>query len=208
MCQSTLLEVEDKLSRSRLLLSFLSMVFIAAAEIAAAQNPAAVRKPATKVPAAVYVETQITSWTSGFGKWVAARPAVVQAHEASGSGPYMLRTPFLDYFAANGDSLYSGSTLSTNVDFVRDLPKSAEAKPGNSNKAPEPTLADYLDMLPELQPYKAAILARKRPVALAICSYQKPECVQQNQALQEFKRRAPSLKIQVIEVKLLNTSSQ
>lgn len=194
------------MSRSHHNFYFLLAVFVAAAQIASSQGPGAGRKPASRVPGAVYVETQISSWTNGYGKWVAAHPVVIQAHEASGSGVYKLRTPFLDYFAAKGESLYSNTTLSANIAFLRGLPKSAVTGAGNSDRALEPTLVDYLDMLPELQRYRSAILAEKRPVVLAICTYEKPECIQQNQALREFKRRAPSLRVQVIEVRLLKPS--
>lgn len=186
----------------------LFMALIALAAATAAQSPKELKAPAKKAFGTIYIETQIRSWTTGYRNWLDAHPAVILAHEANGSGPYMLRTPFLDYFAPGGKSIYSNSSPTANIEFLRALPKSAEIKPDSPATALQPTLAEYLNMLPELKPYKSAILARNHPVVIAICLYSKPECVQQNQALQEFKRRAPSMNIQVIEVKLLNTSSE
>ena len=150
----------------------------------------------------VYVETSMKSWTDGYASWVAARPAVVLALEKGSGTQIMLHMPFLDYFAADGKSIYSSSSTSANIDFLRKLPQSAQKRSGSGGGELEPTLGEYLEMFPKLRPYKTPILARKHPVLLAICKYDTPACMQQNHAFMEFKGRAASLGIQVVEVKL------
>jgi hypothetical protein len=190
-------------SLAKLKLYSLLLILLATMQHLGAQTAKGDTKPPNRLPAVVYIETPIKSWTDGYASWVAAHPAVVLALEKSSEGHMMLRTPFLDYFASDGNSLYSNSSASDNIDFLRRLPRSGQKSSGSEGGELEPTVGEYLEMFPKLSPYKARILARKRPVLLAICKDDTPTCVQQNQALGEFKSRAASLGVQVVEVKLL-----
>jgi hypothetical protein len=191
------------MSRAKLKLYSLPLILLATWQLVGAQTSKGDTKPSNRLPAAIYVETSIKSWTDGYVKWVASRHDVVLALQKSSGGVQItLHTPFLDYFASDGKSLYSNSSASANIDFLRKLPQSERNRPGNEDVELEPTVGDYLDMFPKLSPYKAQILARKRPVLLAICKDDTPTCVDQNQALKQLKGRAASLGIQVIEVKL------
>lgn len=194
------------MSRIKLRLYSLLSVFLGAAQLLSAQTPKGNTKPSNKIPQAVYVETPIKSWTDGYASWIAARPDVVLALEKSSGGKMKLQTPFLDYFASDGTSLYSNSSASANVDFVHKLPQSGQKKPDSEGDELQPTVGDYLGMFSKLSPYKAQILARKSPVLLAICKDDTPSCADQNQALKEFKGRAAALGIQVVEVKLLKSA--
>ena len=191
------------MSHAKLRLYSLPLILLATAQLVSAQTPKGDRSSPNKVPAAVYVETSIKSYTEAYANWVTAHPEVVLALEKStGGAQVMLHTPFLDYFASDGKSLYSNTSAPANIDFLRKLPQLGQKKSGSEDGELEPTVGDYLDMFPKLSPYKARILARKRPVLLAICKDDTPTCVGQNQALKEFKGRAASLGIQVVEVKL------
>jgi hypothetical protein len=191
------------MSRAKLRVYFLVLIFLMAAQFPSAQTSKGSRQPISKAPQAVYVETSIKSWTDGYASWVASRPDVVQANEKATGVQIMLRTPFLDYFASDGKSLYSNSSASANIDFLHKLQQLGQKKPDSEGDELQPTVGEYLAMFPKLEPYKAQILARKSPVLLAICKDDTPSCADQNQALKEFKGRAAALGIQVVEVKLL-----
>lgn len=191
-----------------------------------AQNPAAGRA----LPSTISVDVKLQQWLDGYLKWVVAHPAVYLAAEQSSSNAgaisgasgganvqatasspgnatakhtsnLQLHTPFVDYFAADGRSLFMDTTISENIEFLRGLPKSVSQDAKGDEL--QPTLSDYLDMFPELAPLKSRILALKRPVLLAICEPATPSCVRQNQALGTFKGRAAALKIEVVDLKLL-----
>lgn len=183
----------------------LVLIFLAAAQFLCAQTPRASAKPSNKIPQVIYVETSVKAYTDAYASWVTARHDVVLALEKDSGGKLQLRTPFLDYFASDGKSVYSNSSASANADFLHKLPQSGEKKPGSEGDELQPTVGEYLSMFPKLNPYKAQILARKSPVLLAICKDDTPSCADQNQALKEFKGRASALGIQVVEVKLLKS---
>jgi hypothetical protein len=191
------------MSRAKLRLYSLPLILLATVQFAGAQSSRGDAKPSNRLPAAIYIETPIKTWVEGYSHWVTARPDVVLATKEGTGSLIQLHTPFLDYFASDGKSLYTNTSADANIDFLHNLPQSAQKKAGGESSDLEPTVGDYLDMFPKLNPYKARILARKRPVLFAICKDDTPACADQNQALKEFKGRAASLGIQVIEVKLL-----
>lgn len=196
--------------------------------LAAPAFPARSSSPTRPQPASVYVEVQLQEWLDGYLKWVVAHPAVIVAAEkkgntpgprldgagaeesptaprldgtASGSANLQLHTPFLDYFSPDGKSLYAGTLLSANVDFLNKLHRAANPSPPDNEI--QPTLSEYLDMFPELARYKRGILGLDRPVLLAICEPATPSCKRQNEALGEFKNRQAALGVQLVEVTLL-----
>jgi hypothetical protein len=190
------------MSRANLRMYSLLSVILATAQLLNAQASHGTTKPSNKVPRVVYVETSVKSWTDGYASWIAARPDVVLALEKGSGGRINLKTPFLDYFASDGKSLYSNSSAAANIDFLRKLPQSGQKKSGSESDELQPTVGDFLGMFSKLNPYKAQILAHKSPVLLAVCKNDTPSCVDQNQALKEFKGRAATLGVQVVEVKL------
>lgn len=153
-------------------------------------------------PAVIFVEATPKAWTDGYAGWMNAHPAIVAALDKGSGLQIKLSTPFLDYFGVDGKSVYSNTSAAANIDFLHKLPQFGEKKALHGEGDLEPTAGDYLEMFPKLDAYKASIVARKRPVLLTICTYEKPECVQQNQALSAVKSRATALGIQVVEVKL------
>ena len=190
--------------RLKLELSVILLIFLGVAEPLCAQSPKGSSNSSSRPPAVVFVETPVKSWTDGYANWVTSHPAVVLALDKGSGVQIKLQTPFLDYFASDGNSVYSDTSAPANIDFLHKLPQSGQKKGAGEGKSElVPTLGDYLDMFPKLKPYRVGILAQKRPVLLAICKDDAPACVLQNQALSDFKHRAASLGIQVVEVKLL-----
>ena len=167
-----------------------------------AQATKVASKAPDRLPSVIHIETAIKPWTDGYAKWVVARPQVVLARESSSGVQINLRMPYLDYFGSDGSPHFLGMSAPSNIQFLNKLPLSAQ-ETGNKSIPLEPTLAEYLDIIPNLTPYKARVLAQKLPVVLAICKYESESCKLQNEALHNFSARAASLKIQVIEVKLL-----
>ena len=194
--------------RAKLKLYSLLSIFLANAQFLSAQTPTVSAKPSNKIPRVIYVETSIRSYTQGYANWVSGRPDVAMALEKDSAISVQLRTPFLDYFASDGKSLYSNSSASANIDFLHKLPQSGQKRPGSEGDELQPTVGEYLGMFSKLSPYKAQILARKSPVLLAICKDDTPSCADQNQALKEFKGRAAALGVEIIEVKLLKNSPE
>lgn len=192
------------MSRSLLRLCSLPLILLAVTPILIARTSQVAKTPPAKVPQAVYVETSVKSWTVGYANWISGRPDVVQAQQKDSGVQIMLRMPFLDYFASDGKSIYSNTSATANIEFLHKLPQSGQKKPPEGADL-QPTVSDYLGMFPKLSLYKTQILARRWPVLLAICKDDTPNCADQNQALREFKSRATSLGIQVVEVKLLKT---
>jgi hypothetical protein len=155
------------MSGAKLTHCFVLSIGLATAPSLSAQASKGTGKPAGRVPQVLYVETSIRSYTEAYGEWIAGRPDVAQALEKDSGIRVQLHTPFLDYFGSDGRSVYSDSTASANIDFLRKLPQSGQKKPGGEGDDLQPTVGDYLGMFAKLEPYKARILARKSPVLLA-----------------------------------------
>lgn len=181
-----------------------SFILLAPLAWAAGQTAKTAARGSRVRPAAVYVETSIRSWTDGYANWISWRPDVVMALEKDSGGKMQLHTPYLIYFSPDGKPLYTGSSAPVNIDFMRKYPQSGKQTPSGDNL--QPTLSEYLGMFPKLEPYKARILARKSPVLLAICKDDTPTCSDQNQALDQFKVRAVSRGVQVVEIKLVKNA--
>lgn len=194
--------------------SFLFLILGFASVIRAfPQSPRPAAKAAAKTPTVVFIQTPVSTWTRGYAHWVTVHPELFFSESQtggngagkesnSGSSQFTLRTPFLDYFGVDGRSLYANTDSSANLQFLHSLPQVPSSDPAKGKT--QPSLAEYLEMFPELAPYKAGILGGKRPVLLAICKYDRPNCVQQNEALRDVKSRAAGMKIQLVEIKLLN----
>ena len=150
--------------RAKLKLYSLLSIFLANAQFLSAQTPTVSAKPSNKIPPVIYVETSIRSYTQGYANWVSGRPDVAVALEKDSAISVQLRTPFLDYFASDGKSLYSNSSASANIDFLHKLPQSGQKRPGSEGDELQPTVGEYLGMFSKLSPYKAQILADRKSV--------------------------------------------
>lgn len=122
--------------------------------------------------------------------------------DTSAPEPILLHMPMLQLFTPNGRPLYRGNQAETNAAFIRSLPQGMSAQPLSNADRADPTLAEFLDMVPELRPYKPSILGGKRYTLLAISYSDRPFCKPQNDAVAELVSRARSLHLRIVQVML------
>lgn len=172
------------------------------------------------------IEIQSTPeyWIKGYSSWVShdQRAAEELFHTKSQPAPddpnvkrsnsnplyqgqLVLRTPYVMYFGADGNPLFTGMDVNENVAFIDKWPDSVPAKL-SAEAGPQPALADYLQFFPQMDAYKAPILAEKRPVLLSVCAETKATCKQQIASIDSFRERVGA-KVQIIEVTLIKPAA-
>ncbi len=163
---------------------------------------AASTKPLSPV---VLGDSSDLNWLNAYADWLKTHPAALSQAEAdSGQNMTILRTPFLAYYAQDGNILYISTDIDASLSFLNKLPQVSHPV---SAQALQPTLAEYLSFFPSLAPYKDRILAGRRPVLLAVCDKGlTAKCKQQNDALEAFKPRAGGLKVQVVQISLIRNA--
>lgn len=114
----------------------------------------------------------------------------------------MLRMPYLELYSPSGISLYRGTNAEQNAAFLRELPHGMPTKSTTDSEELRPTFQEYMNMNPKLKPYFPRILAKKEATIFAVTFPDKPFCKAQNEAMQQFKSRANSINVRVIEVRL------
>ena len=124
-----------------------------------------------------------------------------QPGEGAGTGTeiHVLRMPSVDLYSASGVSLYYGSKSKENAAFIRAFPDSIRQAKADHVR---PTFKEAIEMVDELKPYEAALLARKGCTVFAVAFPGFGESEEQDEAVRELKHRADKLGIGVVEVRL------
>lgn len=110
-----------------------------------------------------------------------------------------MRTPSVDLYSPSGVPLYYGTDPKANVAFIRALPRSI---PHTTSLPSRPTLKETIEMLDELKPDEAALLAGKEYTVFALTFRGPRDSKEQDEAVQELKKRARRIGINVIDVRL------
>jgi len=177
----------------------------------------------------ISVTSTVPEWLNGYQKWARAHPSVwhqsdasnqnafnpakgIQSQASSHSAPsvstetapalLLIRMPLLEVFSARGDRIYHGELSAGNAAFLESARNGFPASSAAWPAALLPSLADYIDIVPELGQYKRQILGHPELIVLSVSFSDKPFCKPHNDALRTFKRYTAEMKVRLIEVKL------
>jgi len=122
-------------------------------------------------------------------------------------GSTMIRgMPALDLYSPAGVSIYYGEDSRKNADFIRALAKAIPvAKTGAVRPAPvatRPTLREAIEMVPEFNVQKQALLTNDLYTLFVISFADWDECKAQNDAVAEFRKRSRESGVRILEVRL------
>jgi len=174
----------------------------------------------TGAGAVVTVDVPLQEFLNGALVWLAHHPEAIpkarplipapsqgglhSGHEdAPGPAPMTIKMPSLDLYSPAGVSIYHSEDQQKNPAFIRALPGSIQQAKDAKTDEIRPTLQEAIEMLAELKPYEAAIMARKQVTIFALTyPADTARCGAQDQAIQQLKERAQRIGIRVIEVRL------
>jgi|SRR5581483_1239304 len=176
----------------RVLLLVISMPIAAQLGVAQAQTSSHRQNP----PAVFTVNAPIKNLLEGYHTWT---------HRRLGSAsPDMIKTymPFIDVYSPSGVSIYHGIGSAKNAAFIHALPGNIPHGKAAQTDA-RPTLQEAIDMFPELATYKIKPDSGNIYTIFAVTFPDNEQCKAQNEAMDQFKARAQSAGLRVIEVKIL-----
>lgn len=189
----------------RLSLPLSALLLFFAVQPAAAQ--AKLHTRLTSAPTVVTVKAPIQQFLEGFVHWLHQHPAAAHLAQSPASGPPthigMVMLPSVDLYSPAGVSIYYTSGSKENLKFIHALPGSIRQVEREKKQKVRPTLKEAMEMIPELKPYEAAVLAKKEYAVLALTFVPpSPQCKAQDAVIRHFERRARGIGVRVIEVRL------
>jgi hypothetical protein len=142
----------------------------------------------------IVVSASVEEMTNGYLDWLEHHPEPTAAGK-----PQKILMPTLDLYSPTGTSIYFGTDSGANAAFVHTLPQ------GITNVGmtePRPSLKEAIEMFSELRAKENALLADKRYTLFAVTYLNWERSKQQNEAVEELRRRISSTNIRIIEVRL------
>jgi hypothetical protein len=153
---------------------------------------------------AITVESSRSELEAGYLKWMHLHPEVMHKNgsDASEPEPLIIRMPSIDLYSPSGVSLYHGTSSKDNAVFLHDLPSNIHSLKAAMTTDIRPSIQEAMSIFPELEPYKAFVVAKNRYTVFAMSYPNASIFMEQNKAIEQLKRRAQQLNLIVIEVQL------
>jgi hypothetical protein len=147
----------------------------------------------------VVVDVPLQDWQDGILSWLHHDPSFDRTKKNS---PYQVKMPILNLYAPDGHPLYEGVDAKKNAQFLDQLQTSIPSIPQIATSQSTPSFYDYLEIVPQLKPYKSEIINAHRLTILAVTFPDRPFCQPENDSLHKLQASAAAKKIQIIEVRL------
>jgi len=148
----------------------------------------------------VVVDVPLHDWLDSYLAWMDHDPRLPHGKEQKNQ--LNIKMPVLELFAPNHHPLYRVANAQQNAKFLARLRNATPLTAQDTIGQPSPSLQQYLDLVSQLQPYKAALLQAHRLTIVAVTYPDKPFCQPQNTALVQFETHAATRNIQVVEIRL------
>ena len=142
----------------------------------------------------ISVEAPRKELVNGYLYWI-------HAHQ-KGDFDVKLPASHIDLYDSSGRSIHYEDRPERASAFLH-LLMDRSTSPADTSPSMRPSLADAMGMFSELKPYDGHGKAKSRYTAFVLTDRDRAEeCRQQNEAVAEFKKRAVTLNIRVIEVRV------
>lgn len=197
-----------------------SVLLVSVLLLFALRTEAAQTKPHRRATGSlVVVDAPMGELADGYLRWLKRHPELVshdrpqipapvevvprprEAQEAPVAPLAIQKLPSIYLYSPGGVLIYEGTSPSDNVAFLRALPDSIQQVTQEKTVEVGPSLREMVEMLVELKPYQAALLATKRYTVLAITCTQTAHCKEQNEAIRQLGKHLHQVKIGVVEVR-------